>query len=64
MRKRTDINQESIDMLENILSKEVTSLNKDEIMFLRARRDYLTSAEIEEYDSVLTIIKVGKKPKK
>ena len=39
--------------LDNILKKSPEELNTEEIAFLRARRDYLKTSQVEEYDSIL-----------
>ena len=39
--------------LDQVLLKSPENLSKDEIAFLRARKSYLKTSQIEEYSSVL-----------
>ena len=47
------MNQEAKERLDNILKKSPEELGTEEIAFLRARRDYLKTSQVEEYSSVL-----------
>lgn len=48
------MNKEAQEILNKILNIDPDSLSTDEIEFLRARRDYLKKAQLEEYASILT----------
>ena len=47
----------SQERLDNILKKDPTTLTQEEIGFLRARRIYLKKIQLEEYASVLNLVK-------
>ena len=40
--------------LKVLVEKEVNSLTREDIVFLKARRSYLTQEQLEKFDSVLT----------
>ncbi len=50
------MNPEAQAVLDEILKIDPNSLTEDQIAFLRARRDYLKSSQVEEYRTVLEII--------
>lgn len=43
----------SQEYFDQILAKEIETLNENEVKFLRARRSYLRKTQLEEYDSIL-----------
>ena len=47
------MNPEAKEYLDLILSKSPSELTKDQLSFLKARRNYLTDAQKEDYKSIL-----------
>lgn len=47
------MDERSQERLATILSKDKISLVDEEVRFLRARRSYLTKAQVEEYHDIL-----------
>jgi hypothetical protein len=47
------MDQRSQEELQRILAKEQETLTKEEIGFLRARRDYLNKAQLEDLNHIL-----------
>jgi len=47
------MNPEAQEYLNKIIAKELPELTKDNISFLRARRDYLTEEQKEKFSEVL-----------
>jgi hypothetical protein len=51
------MNKEFLEVLNEILAKEITAVTKSEIIFLRARRDYLTPEQLEKYKDLIEVKK-------
>ena len=47
------MDEKSQELLNTILAKDPSTLNPNEISFLRARRSYLKKIQLEEYNSIL-----------
>ena len=58
------MNPEAQEILNKILAKSPESLRPDEIAFLKARRSYLKTSQLEEYESVLETKPPEKEPVK
>lgn len=54
------MNEEAKKVMEAILVKEPSTLTKEDIMFLKARRSYLTAMQRKEYANIIETKKTNK----
>lgn len=55
------MNPEAEEKLNSVVKKEVAWLTKEDKMFLKARRSYLSEEQLEKFGSVFKVPKTNKK---